>query len=461
MFKLFSFIFLMTITPTAAVLAADIRFEPDAVTGCNLHLDGEIQKGDKDKIKKLYARHITGNTSTLDYYGTSIGARLCLNSPGGSIAEAFRIFEFFTGKDVENETANVFTYVPRNSICESACSIIFMAGGDGYYGSAPARAIHPSAKLGFHSPALVIKDGLYSEETVSKAYTVALKTISEMLKIRRNYFVTPVLFPSSVMEAMLNTPPSDMYHIETVGDAARWGISVFPVALPATLEGENWLAACWNSYGTTNDVFPDDPFEQDWSNLLEGYEGAYPEVPIEGPPFKFHMGEGTYCTISLSNSNRHKLAFTHDASRGDSVGWFEYIYPEFMFYGASTKLSDLPISDDVLGDGRDRRFAELMLSQNSCGIDEMKLRIDNVQNFTNFRQQPGLRSNVIGKISLGEVVTAVVPGRYLRTERCASACEGTEQEAINRCIDNNEVWIEVRYNGSRGYLSRKFLTEIK
>ena len=460
MFRLFSFIFLMTITPTAAVLAADIRFEPDAVTGCNLHLDGEIQKGDKDKIKKLYARHITGNKSTLDYYGTWIGARLCLNSPGGSIAEAFRIFEFFTGKDSENETANVFTYVPKNSICESACSIIFMGGGDGYYGSAPTRAIHPMAKLGFHSPALDIKDGLYSEETVSKAYGVALKTISELLKIRRSALGQSVLFPSSVIETMLNTAPEDMYYIETVGDAARWGISVFPVALPEKLVGENWLAACWNSYGTTSDVFPDDPFSYDWSKLklIQEYEGAYPEVPNEGPPFEFHMGEGNRCTISLSNLHRHKLYFRHITE--NSVA-FDYIYPEFLFYGAMTKLSNLPVSNDILGDGRDNRFKELLPSQLTCGIDGSKLRVDNVQNFTNFRQQPGLRSNVIGKISLGEVVTAVVPGRYLRTERCASACEGTEQEAINRCIDNNEVWIEVRYNGSRGYLSRKFLTEIK
>ena len=93
----------------------------------------------------------------------------------------------------------------------------------------------------------------------------------------------------------------------------------------------------------------------------------------------------------------------------------------------------------------------------TCYISESTANIANVQNFTNLRQQAGLNGRVIGKVGLGEQVRIVDPGRYLRYDRCAAACEGSNQNAIKQCINNNDVWIEVQYNGRRGFLSRKFL----
>ena len=92
-----------------------------------------------------------------------------------------------------------------------------------------------------------------------------------------------------------------------------------------------------------------------------------------------------------------------------------------------------------------------------CWINEQTARISNVQNYTNFRQRAGLNQPVLGQISLGETVTLTNPGSYLRTDRCASICNGSNQQSIKQCIDNNEVWIEVRYRGRVGYLSRKFV----
>ena len=92
-----------------------------------------------------------------------------------------------------------------------------------------------------------------------------------------------------------------------------------------------------------------------------------------------------------------------------------------------------------------------------CWINEQTARISNVQNYTNFRQRAGLNQPVLGQISLGERVTLTNPGTYLRTDRCASICNESNQQLIKQCIDNNEVWIEVRYRGRVGYLSRKFV----
>ena len=92
-----------------------------------------------------------------------------------------------------------------------------------------------------------------------------------------------------------------------------------------------------------------------------------------------------------------------------------------------------------------------------CSMSASTATITNVQNFTNLRQQAGLNGRVIGKVGLGETVQIVNPGRYLRYDRCAAACEGSNQNAIQTCVVNNDVWIEVQHNGRRGFLSRKFL----
>ena len=92
-----------------------------------------------------------------------------------------------------------------------------------------------------------------------------------------------------------------------------------------------------------------------------------------------------------------------------------------------------------------------------CYIPGSKARVSNVKNFTNFRQEAGLGGRIIGRVPLGAQVSVVNPGSYLRYDRCATACEGSNQNAIKQCIDNNDVWIEVEYNGRRGFLSRKFL----
>ena len=93
----------------------------------------------------------------------------------------------------------------------------------------------------------------------------------------------------------------------------------------------------------------------------------------------------------------------------------------------------------------------------SCGIKKPTATITNVQNYTNLRQQAGLNGQVIGQVPLSATISVFNPGSFLRYDRCAAACNGTNRNAIKQCIDNNDVWIEVQYNGRRGFLSRKFL----
>ena len=93
----------------------------------------------------------------------------------------------------------------------------------------------------------------------------------------------------------------------------------------------------------------------------------------------------------------------------------------------------------------------------SCGVNDKKAKVIDVENFTNLRKEAGLNGQVLAQVPLGAQVSVINPGSFLRYDRCAATCNGTNQNAIKQCIDNNDVWIEVQYNGRRGFLSRKFL----
>ena len=114
-------------------------------------------------------------------------------------------------------------------------------------------------------------------------------------------------------------------------------------------------------------------------------------------------------------------------------------------------------------DVTEREFIEfwqsLMLSGEAltCWINKPIAQIANVKDFTHFRQQAGQNGRIIGQIPVGYNVTLIDPTSYLRTNQCASICEGENQTSIKQCIVNNEVWIEVQYQGINGFVSRKVL----
>jgi Clp protease len=106
---------------------------------CNISLEGRIDQGDLEKLKSTIG--------AADDPWIKIGTmRLCLNSPGGSFDEALKIFEFMID-------GNISTALLPNSICISACAVIFMAGRPGTRWGL-SRFMHPSSTLAFHAPYL-------------------------------------------------------------------------------------------------------------------------------------------------------------------------------------------------------------------------------------------------------------------------------------------------------------------
>ncbi len=157
--------------------------------------------------------------------------RLCLDSPGGSIEEAIRIadtlvYGFRIREEIEPAVSTVpynatvipramGTAIPAGARCESACAVLFMAGG--FFSNLAAqdnirevdRVLHVEGRLGFHAPKLEVPGGRYDEATVGRAFDLAVGTIGKLSQRLLGY-----RFPPRLFNHMASTPPEQMFYIE-------------------------------------------------------------------------------------------------------------------------------------------------------------------------------------------------------------------------------------------------------
>ncbi len=238
------FLTLVLTVATHGALAAELSYTRDRVMGCYVSLDGQIENGDVEKFKPFLAaalqsfRKLPTYDSNLGHPDAVYSQRICLNSPGGSLPEGIRIAKLIYGE--------WGTAVARGKTCESACSVVFMAGSrspEDDRGIIADRTIHPLARLGFHAPSLGIAEGSYSADVVSKAYAVALAGMGQLYDIAGF-----IKFPASLIGEMIATPPDQMMYIDTIGQAARWYIGVGPTVSPSGMPALAVINTCNNHY---------------------------------------------------------------------------------------------------------------------------------------------------------------------------------------------------------------------
>lgn len=164
------------------------------------------------------------------------------------------------------------------------------------------------------------------------------------------------------------------------------------------------------------------------------------------------IGRQTVREVSYTSSNGIKKKITRGFAFGDKG--FEHAE---SLKKTTVHPVGLAISYSVNKNAFYKTIKSEAVTNKYCSLAQSTTKIYNVQNFTNLRRQAGLSGQVIAQVPLGATVSVVNPGTHLRYNRCAAACDGINQNAIKQCIDNNDVWIEVEYNGRRGFLSRKFL----
>ena len=416
--------------------AAEIKPVKNHPLGCEYMLSGLINNGDAEKIDKV----LSGN----DWFEVAArGWKICLDSPGGSFVEGVKLAKTFAKNSIG-------TVVAQNDVCESACAIAFM-GGSYFHPETEARSnsrtIHPTAMLGFHPPALLIPEGSYSKEEVDKAYGIALTAVVELSDMRaQGYEIRESLF-----KAILTTPFESMHYVDTVGKALRYKINVTGLNISSDNVQSTAANVCDNAVIAIDDV------EEKKTSGITKFEMIGDDLRSSGG---YYAEAALDCHIQINPRTNYFLVSFQYRDSGPVDGFGIPLYASFP----SKKLLASAFSEQSISGSEFLHKARKALkktrasdSPQTCWIMDKSASITNVQNFTNLRRQAGSTGQVIGQVPLGATVQILKPGSFLRHDNCAATCKGTNQNAIKACIDNNDVWIEVQYNGRRGFLSRKFI----
>jgi hypothetical protein len=201
-------------------------------------LSGPIEDGDGEVlVRKL---------ENLDCAGS--GLFLLLDSNGGSFVAATKIASYIRLKGIG-------TILPESAACLSACSVIFMSGAqpafDGFVNT--ERWMHPSAKLGFHAPFIDeskfenLPPEAFKDQLIA-AYRTALNASSDLIVLALHSD-----WKSSLIRVMLQTPPEELYFIDTLDKAGRWAIGVYDLPDPPIASDDDFKRMCLNFYNWSSE----------------------------------------------------------------------------------------------------------------------------------------------------------------------------------------------------------------
>lgn len=328
--------------------AQSATFTPidDDLYHCKFLMEGTIEKGDAEKLRRVI------DTQKIKMYPTPNNGypdRLCLNSPGGNLLEAIKMAQMFARKGG--------TAVRANERCESSCAILFMSGSfigeDGIFQGVD-RIIHPTAKLGFHSPSLEIPEGNYEKAAVDKAYKIALAGAA-----RINGISNSIDIPVTLVTELLNTPSDGMLYVDKVWKAVRWGISVGPTKEHLPINRSGYVAACNNvierslennirtSFGRGS-VFSSDE-RIDWTG------GDVLNVTRKADNIEVYFGALTYleddCYLKLPAlmEEIRTLSTTPDRLSVGANQADDFVTTALIFFKGSTNLVDIaPLSNQAM-----------------------------------------------------------------------------------------------------------------
>lgn len=211
----------------------------DESMNCMATFEGTFEPGDADRMKRFLDSWWAKHEETYQYNMPRLS--ICLNSPGGSLSEAVKMADALVLGGYQ--TSNLGTAVPAGAVCESACAVFFMAGGEvteSEAGRQPDRKLHVNGKLGFHAPAIGVTDRSYNKAEVDRAFKIAILSIGEVAK-RMNM----LRLRHSILRTMLETPPDAMYYVETIGDAAHWNIQIVGLPMMRDFAPANVDQACY------------------------------------------------------------------------------------------------------------------------------------------------------------------------------------------------------------------------
>ncbi|EBA07735.1 SH3 domain-containing protein [Sagittula stellata] len=446
---------LLLIAPTAR--AAEI-VEGDAGAGCNLTLAGAPARGD--------ARAIRGALRDLDQADSP--PRLCLEGRGGSISGALEVADLVA-------QVPMATHLTEGAICEGPCALIFIAGARG------ARVMHPKAILGFSAPLVLPDNETIPRAEAEAAYRDGLSAVAEVIRLRTR---RDLELPDSLLLALLEGDEHP-FRVATVGDAARWGIEVAPVALPVSGADKALQDACANADGARLDLSPADlpSHDREVGFMVDSFGASAVRLRSEAA---FGAAQTTRCHVELSlDAGPEGDLGTLRFGGADAGTTPSQPLSSFAFHDPATAIADLPepgipsAEASSVGDFRielDARAREALSAVTfpSCWVASPQVKVVNVTDFVNLRADAGFGATVLREVPLGEPLTIVgsqsleAPGDQDRARTCRDACNAfaldptdtAQKEQALDCISRNVFWYEVSdAQGRLGYISRKYLSD--
>ncbi|NHQ76084.1 hypothetical protein HAT86_16730 [Roseovarius gahaiensis] len=352
----------------------------------------------------------------------------------------------------------------------------------------PHRLLNPQGRLGFHAPSLGIDDGQFTADQLNRAFQVALDGIQAVLRLATDQQID---FPPSLLVSMLETPPADMFYVDTIHEANRWKINLHPVAYPTGSPIPALTFACLNAYVFGTEIRLE-PLRHWFERILEPqsqyailrsdyplseYFGEMPQSFFEEnftlrvlPMWSFLDAPAGFCIIARDLAT---------VTLWDANG-LTHLHP-FQFYSPDTRISNLPWdgsgSAERLATESAAAFAQLQPNRVlSCWLTSPTARVTNVNKYVNLRRRPDFSAAVFREVPLGERVSLIKASSMWfieaqpEREDCFEACQAiganrrdtTAAGRVRQCIDDNRLWYEITdARGNRGWVSRKFLEEVE
>jgi hypothetical protein len=460
--------FLCASSVVHAVTVSEVTNSP---IGCTTLVRGVFNPGSSDLIRRaLLSRGAYEVSEGVASSEISYQGRLCFDSPGGSFLEGVAIARMLRAR----------TGVDAEHVCESACFLAFMTGVHDRQEDRPIipdRVMHPTATVGYHAPGLLLSaDASYTAAQVDMAWTTALLSIAEIVRLRHQN--STFFFRDELIDNMLRVPTSQMRHIITVRDAIFYNIVVYPIELPElnTSNLSPFTNVC-RALGLLSTDF----------DIVDGPEYTNLQLADDRPWIfftgAFDRGESdTDCLLTYyrQSSNEYWSVWDLGIMRADRWSFppNDFSIAAFMHYPQSMRIRDLPRSPDHVRINR-LRFERLLAAVNerdtsvSCGLTSASVRVTNVNEYVNLRRQPDLSATIIRQIPLGWPVRLVrngitVMGPERDRQSCINACRAfaanrqdrTARERAQQCIQDNMIWYEITDAvGDRGWVSRRYLEE--
>lgn len=310
--------------------------EPPISFECNIHLSGEIIKGDVRKLQAAIKR-LDGRW----------GLTLFLNSKGGSYEEGLLIARHL----LEN---SVRTIIQDGAECYSACAVTFLGGSkiieDSVYVD---RWLHIGGKLGFHAPYIRgVPDRTYKDKVIETAYWAGISAVRRMINIAKGThftYVSPDVMPQALIGEMLERGPSEVFSVETIRQLIKFKIKAFGFHIPARVTETMLCNACANLHGP-KDV-------SNWSGCSskpKSEKRRQHEIWLAnmGPGFDY---TGNYCVLRFGTWDWSSRKFKVDGNsvwyiyekgvgfkREERINYEDFIpITEWQLYSPDTKLEQL------------------------------------------------------------------------------------------------------------------------